>query len=515
MIEARKNIAILVILFAVGCLVAAGCGAGDGEAEQAAAEVDPHAGHDHGPGEHGEPDGHDHGAEVNQGAAELDWCAAHSVPESECTMCHPELIEDFKAGGDWCAGHGLPESHCRLCNPGIEFPQEVALRAAQIEPAEKEIEVSLYFRPNADVCATDGALIQFASTRTVERSGITVQSVREAALQAAIEAPAEIVFDESRATVVTTTVPALVSRWLIAPGDVVEAGQALAVLQSPEIAELQARYLTAQAAHEVQRRELERHEELRDRELISVADYERVQALAEQSKAELAGARGLLLSCGMSEADAATLLEAGEVSSSFLLRSPAAGLVVERSAQLGELLDAGSAFSVLADPGSMWVEARLSEEQLRHVMVGQTLTFAGDGRGLDRVGAEVIWVSRFLDPHTRTGTVRAVIRDSRHHLQAGEFGRVEIALPGNAEAVLVPKDAVQWEGCCNVVFVKEALDRYRPRKVRFTQGQGPYYQVTEGLRSGEEVVVDGAFLLKTELKKTSLGSGCCGLEPTS
>ena len=78
---------------------------------------------------------------------------------------------------------------------------------------------------------------------------------------------------------------------------------------------------------------------------------------------------------------------------------------------------------------------------------------------------------------------------------------------------LVSKEAVQWEGCCNVVFVREAVDRYRPRKVQLLDGNGAYYQVTEGLRPGEEVVVNGAFLLKTELKKSSIGTGCCGLEP--
>jgi cobalt-zinc-cadmium efflux system membrane fusion protein len=80
---------------------------------------------------------------------------------------------------------------------------------------------------------------------------------------------------------------------------------------------------------------------------------------------------------------------------------------------------------------------------------------------------------------------------------------------------LVPKDAVQWEGCCNVVFVRESVDRYRPRKVQVADGQGSYYQVTDGLLPGEEVVVDGSFLLKTELKKASIGVGCCGIEPTS
>ncbi len=509
MFGTTRNAKLLILVLALACLVVGGCGASDGEASQAAAENNPHAGHDHGPGEHGEV-----ATTASSGSTEVDdWCAEHRVPESACTQCNPELIEGFKATGDWCAGHDLPESHCRLCNPGIEFPREVTLRLAELDINEDEVEVTLLFRPNAESCATDGALIQFASAGTVERAGIESVPVLAAPLDAGFEAPAEVAFDETHATVVTTTVPALVSRWLIAPGDAVNAGQSLAVLQSPKIAERQAEFLSAVATNEVQEKELARHEQLRAADLISVADFERELAQTEVTRAELTGARGLLLSAGMSGDDIEQLQQDREVSSKFLLHAPASGLVVERLAQLGELLDAGRAFAILADPNSMWIEARLTEEQLRLAAVGQPLTYSSDGRGLHRIGGKVIWVSRFLDPHSRTGTVRAEVLDREHGLQAGEFGRARFNIAEGDEVLLVPRDAIQWEGCCNVVFVKETTDRYRPRKVCFTQASGPYYQVTEGLQRGEEVVVAGAFLLKTELKKTSLGAGCCGLDP--
>jgi cobalt-zinc-cadmium efflux system membrane fusion protein len=188
-------------------------------------------------------------------------------------------------------------------------------------------------------------------------------------------------------------------------------------------------------------------------------------------------------------------------------------VVIERIAKPGDLLDAGRAFATIGDPSAMWIEARLTERQMRGVDLGHQLTFASDGRGINRVGGEIIWVSRFLDPHTRTGTVRARVIDPDHSLRAGEFGRVRIVRQDADNVALVPKDAVQWEGCCNVVFVKETDDRYRPRKVRLIGSDGPYYQLSGSVRPGEEVVVDGAFLLKTELKKTSIGAGCCGLDP--
>jgi hypothetical protein len=48
-----------------------------------------------------------------------DWCSEHSVPESQCTRCNPELIAAFKATADWCEEHSLPESQCLACNPDL------------------------------------------------------------------------------------------------------------------------------------------------------------------------------------------------------------------------------------------------------------------------------------------------------------------------------------------------------------------------------------------------------------
>lgn len=59
-------------------------------------------------------------ASVKPGSHE-DWCGEHGVPESQCTLCHPDLIAAFKATNDWCAEHSLPESHCLKCNPDLKI----------------------------------------------------------------------------------------------------------------------------------------------------------------------------------------------------------------------------------------------------------------------------------------------------------------------------------------------------------------------------------------------------------
>ncbi|MEW5922859.1 MAG: hypothetical protein AB1746_02615, partial [Candidatus Zixiibacteriota bacterium] len=216
----RYNMKFMLFIIIAAAFLMGGCNSGqsDTHAENDGVEKG-HEGHNHAPGEHGQT-----AALTTDSHNVADWCAEHLVPESQCTRCNPSLETKFKDSGDWCAGHGIPESHCRLCNPGIKFPQEEILLTRNLEFDGNDIEISLNFRPNASVCATDNALIQFASDLTAERAGIKVQAVRSAQFESSINAPAEIVFDETEATVVTSTISAMISRWLISAGDVVHKG---------------------------------------------------------------------------------------------------------------------------------------------------------------------------------------------------------------------------------------------------------------------------------------------------
>ena len=103
--------------------------------------------------------------------------------------------------------------------------------------------------------------------------------------------------------------------------------------------------------------------------------------------------------------------------------------------------------------------------------------------------------------------------NDRGLLRANMFARAGINLHSRAESPVVPESAVQWEGCCNVVFVKQSETTYQPRKVHLGIGTGTVYEVLSGVSRGEEVVTQGSFLLKTEILKGSIGAGCCEVDP--
>jgi cobalt-zinc-cadmium efflux system membrane fusion protein len=124
---------------------------------------------------------------------------------------------------------------------------------------------------------------------------------------------------------------------------------------------------------------------------------------------------------------------------------------------------------------------------------------------------KVLWIDTEVNDRTRTVRVRAEVGNAEGLLRANMFGSGEIQLDKPRTSLLVPRDAVQWEGASFVVFVRKRADEYEPRRVIVGEEVGKFLELAwADLKPGEEIVTTGSFLLKTEIQKGSIGAGCCG-----
>jgi cobalt-zinc-cadmium efflux system membrane fusion protein len=89
------------------------------------------------------------------------------------------------------------------------------------------------------------------------------------------------------------------------------------------------------------------------------------------------------------------------------------------------------------------------------------------------------------------------------------FGTATLELRAPAPAVRIPVAAVQRIRGVDLVFVPTSPTTYETRRVTLERREGAHVVLRSGLSPGERVVVDGSFLLKTELLKDSIGAGCC------
>lgn len=201
--------------------------------------------------------------------------------------------------------------------------------------------------------------------------------------------------------------------------------------------------------------------------------------------------------------------ESDESLSRYELRSPASGLIVERHVTAGEAVEDAHTLFVIADTSSLWLVANVYERDLRALREGQPVLFTVDGLPGGGFEGRLSWISSQVDDKTRMVPVRADLANPDGDLRARMFGRARIVLRDNADVLSVPMESVQTDGCCQLVFVREADDLFVPRKLRLGASGGGYVEVLRGLREGEAVVTAGSFLMKTEILKGSIGAGCC------
>ncbi|MCH9035175.1 MAG: efflux RND transporter periplasmic adaptor subunit, partial [Planctomycetes bacterium] len=187
--------------------------------------------------------------------------------------------------------------------------------------------------------------------------------------------------------------------------------------------------------------------------------------------------------------------------------------VVKRQAVVGELVEERDALYSVADLSTMWLLMDIYVRDLMVVRVGLPVIFTVDGLPGHIFEGHVAWVSDAVDDRTRTIKVRANLPNEQGLLRANMFGLARIIVRDDEELPCVPLEAVQTDGCCQLVFVKKEDTLFEPRKVTLGASASGYVEILDGLALGEQVVTAGSFLMKTEILKANIGAGCCEVDP--
>ncbi|MCA9305753.1 MAG: efflux RND transporter periplasmic adaptor subunit [Phycisphaerales bacterium] len=439
-------------------------------------------------------------------------CGEHGVAEALCTRCHPALIGAFKAANDWCAEHGVPESQCTLCGGGRQIGSAsgaVTSAGASSTPVAMRAN-----RIPSETCTNAFSTVQLQSPEIARRAGFELVTLRSETVDETILCNAEVAYDGDSYAHLASRAQGSVVEVSVSLGAHVEAGQVLAIIDSAELGSAKAAFLQAQALVELWQKNEARERVLFDKNVGTEKDVLEAETKVVESRVQLSSAQQRLRNLGLSPDDIARVAEENDTSSYLRLRAPFDGVIVERNAVTGEVVDTTDPLFALADTSKMWVMLDVYESEVARLRHGQVVNLTIDamsGRTFDGV---LTWVSSQVDPRTRTIRARAEMSNPDGLLRANMFGRAGVRVRTIDGAVLVPESAVQWDGCCNLVFVRQTDTVYQPYKVVLGYKRDGHYVVEDGLlAAGDSVVTQGSFLLKTEILKGSIGAGCCEVDP--
>lgn len=273
--------------------------------------------------------------------------------------------------------------------------------------------------------------------------------------------------EPERSATVRAEVPAAVMQTYAEPGQRVSAGALLARLDDTAIRDQalssRAGVATAQSAHDIAKRELERAEALEKAGAIALRDLERARNGLLAAETQLANARAMHASAQQRE-------------SKTRIVAPFAGVISARQVNEGDVVSPGGPLFTIVDPTTMRLEASVPAQQLAHVRVGLPVEFNVAGYATQRFTGRVTRVNPTADPTTRQVRIIATIPNSGQALVGGLFAEGRIASETRT-APAVPVTAVDERGV-------------RPSVMRIRNGIVEKVEIELGLRDDQSEMVE-------------------------
>jgi Cu(I)/Ag(I) efflux system membrane fusion protein len=252
-------------------------------------------------------------------------------------------------------------------------------------------------------------------------------------------------------------------------GETVEAGQVIAVIYSPDL-------LNAQ------------------QELLEALKW------ADAQPALLEAAREKLRLWKITDSRIAEIERTGKASPTVEITANAGGVVMTKRVEQGDYVERGSVLFDLADLSSVWAVFEAYEADLPYLGIGTRVEYALPSLPGETFAGSISFIDPAFDQSSRTLKVRVETSNPRLRLKPGMYARgvAKSPLRQPADALVIPRSAVLWTGKRSIVYVKlphESMPVFKLREVELGASAGETFTVLSGLAEGEEIAVNGAFMI--------------------
>jgi membrane fusion protein, heavy metal efflux system len=346
---------------------------------------------------------------------------------------------------------------------------------------------------------------------------VHIESVREMEMASDLETTGKIGFNEDRMTPVFAPYSGRVLELLANKGDVVQPGQALLVIESPDLvstvhdltearADAEKAKIAVDIADKAAARALNLHslDALATKEL-QAAESELARAREDYRRATAAVSvvQNKLFLFGKTADEIRRLEESvdGEFDHRITIRAPLGGTIVDRKVGPGQYIkpDTPDPLYLIDDLSTVWVNADIYETHLKEVHVGAPVTIAVAAYPDRAFPARIAAINPTLDPATRTIRVRCAVPNPNGLLKPEMFASIRIGDSVKKKVAAVPSSAVLTQGADSFVLREEAPSKFRRRAIKTGAEANGYTVIEEGLTGGDRVVTTGVLLLSNAM----------------
>jgi len=394
-------------------------------------------------------------------------------------------------GEDWCEAHGVPLSKCEQCN--VQLQRGGTFSVATREAEEGEC-------PNCLVRITlaDGV---------AKELGLASAVVKEERVRERLSANAETAYKPSAYARVAPLVSGIVRRVPARLGAEVEAGDVLAEIESTQMGQAKAEYLNRLQLLALRKKRYAQEKELREKKLSLREKLIEAEALVSEAELDVQESTQRLAGLGLTGPQIGKIAAEKDTSPLVTIVAPFDGVVTDLTTVIGERASPDKPLVALADMSHLWVAADIYEQDLPRVEIGQRMYFRLAALPGKRFRGKVVALAGAVDERTRTLKLYAEVKNRENLLRANMFGKAEIVIRPAEPKLVIPKDALQNDGDCQLVFVQLSKNVFRSQGVEIGAIFDRGYEITGGLNAGDRVVTQGSFLLKTEVLRGQIGAG--------
>jgi cobalt-zinc-cadmium efflux system membrane fusion protein len=350
----------------------------------------------------------------------------------------------------------------------------------------------------------------------ISEAGIATWQVKPVDLEHMLVLTGSVGHDENRLLQVAANVRGRVATIPVDLGALVSKGDPLLVVESVDLGKAREELLRELSSLRVAARAYERAKALVDAKAISSGEFQAREGEYLSRKAAAQGAERTLHLYGETDEQIESLRESVESNGALAagdgprltLRAPFAGRVIERKVTPGSLFEALQPLLTLADLRSVWVFVEAYEKDLSLLRKGLSVTIRADAYRQETFHGRIDFVGSVLDTTTRSVKLRVTVQNPSEKLKPGMFVKATVDVPRPefaAKAVAaVPQSALQTLEGRTVLFVEVEPGVFERQFAEVGHSFEGFTEILAGIKTGQVVVTEGSFVLKSEFAKASL-----------
>jgi membrane fusion protein, heavy metal efflux system len=274
------------------------------------------------------------------------------------------------------------------------------------------------------------------------------------------------------------------------------AGQVLAEISSPDIAQAQLNFLRAHSQQQLTARAVERAQLLLSADVIGSAELQRRQNELQIASAEKRAVSDQLKALGIAAARIAQLEASGQIHSSASITASSSGTVIDVKVTQGQIINPTDILFVVSDLNELWALAELPEQDSQFVKKGQRVQVEIPALDNQKMIGTVAYVADVVNPDTRTVRVGVSIPNRDRKLKPSML--LTMLIEGRASnRAVIPQSAVVRENDADHIFVKQVDGAYKLTRIELgaeINAQRPLL-LPHKLAKDSQIVIEGAFHL--------------------